>query len=137
MTSQVAEWIEKLDLMTADEIARLFREENVTGLVGFTDECPIANFLKTKGNALNVYVGGTTIQWSEVVPGDDRMAYVERSARCVGGVPDFVRAFDGGAYPDLYRWCNQRNEHTIYDEVLSAMKSKVTAGTLAQLANPA
>lgn len=138
--SQVAEWIEKLDAMSADEIAELFKAENVTGLAGWVDDCPIANFLKTKGDVAYVHVGGTMVHWAEMVPNAGGLEYRNNLTRAQSGIPDFVRRFDGGEYPELYR----KNNTGDYDDVLyrimlkeMAKQNAAAAELLSKNLNPA
>ncbi len=104
-TTEVTRWAEKLDEMTANEIAALFRAEGVTGIPGSTRRCPVANFLKSRAQVVGICVGGGWIDWMEIVPGDDNVPrtvsgqFLSKSS--TGGIREFVERFDNGGFPYL------------------------------------
>lgn len=103
-TTDVTQWVEKLDEMTANEIAALFRQEGVTGIPGQTSRCPIANFLKRKGQVMVISVGGGWVDWTETLTTGNTVDirhgnFVSKHSR--GGIREFVERFDFGEYPQL------------------------------------
>lgn len=99
--SQVADWVDKLDAMTADDIANLLREEEVTGLPRSATRCPIAAFLKTTVKVRKLMVTAYDVEWWEIA----RVAMIPYLKHCRVGTPngirEFVSRFDAGAFPDL------------------------------------
>lgn len=94
--SDIQAWINKLDAMTADDIADLLKAEGVTGRRVWVEACPLANFLRTKGDVAYLFVGGAIVHWADNDP-----ASPGRHVRSHGGIRDFVTRFDYGQYPDL------------------------------------
>lgn len=100
--SEVAEWIEKLEAMTGDEIAGLLRQEKVDGRYASAARCPIAEFLRGKAAVTDIAVYGGFTEWTELVVGDDGNPRVEQhSVYTRNGLRDFVYRFDAHMYPDL------------------------------------
>lgn len=90
MTHTPAEVIARLGELTPDEIARLFADEDVVGLVCTSDECPVARYIwKVTGEYIQV---GPSV-WQEL----------EFAARqdLPRNVDEFVKRFDSGQYPYL------------------------------------
>lgn len=104
-TTEVTRWVEKLDSMTADQIAALFREEGVKGIPGVSMRCPIANFLASKGRVVDISVSGASVVWREVIPDETGRIgikygrFISESGN--GGIREFVSRFDRGAYSEL------------------------------------
>jgi len=73
---------------TDDEVATTLREKGIKGWRGYTDACPLAQFLRAEGFAL-VNVTDTSFDV------DDYHAALPEGAR------SFVASFDGSLYPDL------------------------------------
>lgn len=121
-TSDVAAWAEKLNAMTADEIAALLREENVTGAQTSTAECPIAMFLRRKGKVRHIMVTGGLVEWAEIVTDASTGAipYLEYGRRLTpGGIREFVIRFDNGAFSDLQLPRSSRVVATPYHQIQS------------------
>lgn len=103
MTSDVTAWAEKLDAMTADDIANLLGEEGVTGAHTATDWCPIAVFLRSKGNVQDIMVVGGLVQWCELVVNNGIPDVEYHRVFTPNGIREFVIRFDNGAFPELHQ----------------------------------
>ena len=87
------EVIGKLGQLQPDEIARLFRDEGVTGVLGQARRCPVASYVRREtGVRISIYDN-----WSQV-SGDD---FDLLGAATPPTVFEFIRRFDGLEYPDL------------------------------------
>lgn len=139
VASDVAQWVAKLDAMTADDIADLLRAEKVTGLIGFSFDCPIANFLRRQGNVPHIQVGAALVTWWESVtvpdaPSDHHNFGVPIS----GGIRRFVTRFDDGAYPDLCRFGRTRTDPLIFEQLISSgAPTKINTLEISTVGNPA
>jgi len=82
----------------ADEVAEKLAEAGITGEINEPCSCAIAAFIKSSG-----------YQDAVVGKNDDNSFYVEAADEgehligYAGPIPDFIRAFDAGAYPHLVR----------------------------------
>lgn len=101
-TSEVTQWIQRLEGMTAEEIAGLLRREKVTGRYSSAARCPIANFLRSKGAVADMAVYGGLVEWTELVVGPDGNPKVEHGSFLTpAGICEFVSRFDAGMFADL------------------------------------
>jgi hypothetical protein len=83
---------------TADEIAAKLAEAGIEGDINEPCSCAIAAFIKANGYP-DVAVG-TNNDGGFYVETDDHSEFTIGQA---GPIPDFIRAFDAGAYPHLVR----------------------------------
>lgn len=87
---------------TADEIAAKLTDAGIAGDINEPCSCAIAAFIKASG--YEDAAVGTNDDGGFYVETEDQQEYtIGRS----GPIPDFIRAFDAGAYPHLvreFRW---------------------------------
>lgn len=84
-----AEVIAKLGELDADDIARLFIDEDIVGEPGASDECPVARYVHRRTGAL------VSIHPALWCVDDGPWAELPENVRV------FVKRFDSGAYPHL------------------------------------
>lgn len=84
--------IRELGAMSALEVARTLRSENVTGFRMSADDCPIAVYVQKKTGAGAVCVSPWWLNGTGIDPID-----LPRSVKC------FIAAFDMGLFPRLKR----------------------------------
>ncbi len=98
MTEQITPWLDKLNSMeSADEVAKFFEEEGVTGHPKAASSCAISSFLKTKTGKrvsttpayVSTYESNTHTRETEVPLGPV--------------LREFVKNFDERKYPALLR----------------------------------
>ena len=88
------EVIDKLGQLQPDEIARLFRDEGVTGVLGQARRCPVASYVRREtGVRISIYDN-----WSQKNDGP------ELGTATPPTVFGFIKHFDGLEYPDLIRY---------------------------------
>ena len=80
---------------TQDEVAATLRAAGIKGLPGKACSCPVAEWVTWAGFT-QVEVGKESITGLYVFTAQEKVVLGH-----AGPVVDFVRAFDGGGYPDL------------------------------------